>query len=123
MKMELAKNLVWGICIIGVALAANFAGRHGYIGHDTALRVMAMNGLWLAYYGNQIPKPMVPSGCARQARRVAGWMLVLSGLLYAGLFLFAPISVAAQVGSVAVVVGIVVTLGYCVSLRLKARAA
>src|SRR5437763_816160 len=123
MKKELMTNLAWGVGMITLALGAKFAGKQGYIERDTVMRVLAMNGLWMAYYGNQMPKAMVPSACARQARRVAGWSLVLSGLVYAGLFVFAPIAVAAKVGSGAVVAGIAVTLGYALSLRSKPKAA
>ena len=41
-----------------------------------------------------MPKAVVPSAYARQATRVAGWSMVLSGLVYAGLWAFAPIPVA-----------------------------
>ena len=69
-----------------------------------------------------MPKAVVPSARARQARRVAGWSMVLSGLVYAGLWAFAPIPVAATVGSGAVVAGVAVTLGYCLWLQAKAKA-
>ena len=48
--------------------------------------------------------------------------MALSGLVYAGLWAFAPMSVALLVGCGAVLAGIVLTIGYCVSLRAKARA-
>ena len=81
-----------------------------------------MNGLMIAWYGNRMPKTVVPSACARQARRVAAWAMVLSGLVYAGLWAFAPIPVAIWGGSGAVLAGVAVTLGYCLSLRAKAKA-
>ena len=81
-----------------------------------------MNGLMIAWYGNRMPKAVAPSACARQATRVAGWSLVLSGLVYAGLWAFAPIPVALSVGCGAIVAGIAVTLGYCLSLRARASA-
>jgi hypothetical protein len=79
----------------------------------------------LAWYGNRMPKTLVPGAGpgARQARRVAAWAMVLSGLVYAGLWAFAPIAVATPVGCGAVLAGIAVTLGYCLSLRAKAKAA
>ena len=57
------------------------------------------------------------------ARRVAGWSLVLSGLVYTGLWAFAPIQTAVIGGSVAIIAGIAVTLGYCLSLRGKRETA
>ena len=48
--------------------------------------------------------------------------MALSGLLYAGLWAFAPLSVALLVGCGAILAGIVVTIGYCLSLRARASA-
>ena len=47
--------------------------------------------------------------------------MVLSGLIYAGLWAFAPISVATTAGTLAVFAGVAATLGYCLSLRSKAK--
>jgi hypothetical protein len=46
---------------------------------------------------------------------------VLSGLVYTGLFVFAPIPVALRVGSLAIVAGISVTIGYSLWLRAKVK--
>jgi hypothetical protein len=126
MNKELMACLVWAGGMMALALGATFAHKLGYIDGDTVTRlVTGVIGLWMAWYGNRMPKAMVlvrvPAG-ARQARRVASWSLVLSGLVYAGLWAFAPIPVAITAGSGAVVAGIAVTLGYCLSLRDKARA-
>jgi hypothetical protein len=64
----------------------------------------------------------VPGAQARQARRVAAWSLVLSGLVYAGLWAFAPIAVATWAGMAVVLAGIAVTLGYCLTLRRRTTA-
>jgi len=77
----------------------------------------------IASFGNRMPKTFVPNACARQARRVASWSLVLSGLVYAGLWAFAPIPVAVVGGCAAVLSGMAVTIGYCISLRAKFKAA
>lgn len=122
-KGDLYGNLAWGGLILVLALGASFARKLGYIDTDTVTRlVIGANGLMIAWNGNRMPKTFVPHALARQARRVAGWSLTLSGLLYAGLFVFAPIRVAAWGGAAAVVAGIMVTLGYCLSLRSKAQA-
>jgi hypothetical protein len=126
MNKELTACLVWAGGMMALALGATFAHKLGYIDGDTVTRlVTGVIGLWMAWYGNRMPKAMVlvrvPAG-ARQARRVASWSLVLSGLVYAGLWAFAPIPVAITAGSAAVVVGIAVTFGYCLSLPAKPKA-
>ena len=82
-----------------------------------------MNGLMIAWFGNRMPKAVAPSAYARQVARIGGWSMVLSGLVYAGLWAFAPIPVAITGGCVAVGAGIAVTLGYSLWLRAKAKAA
>jgi len=122
MNKERMAGLVWGGGMLALAFGANFARELGYIDGDTVARIVGINGLWLVWYGNRMPKSMVPSACARRARRVGGWAMVLSGLVYAGLWAFAPIPVATTVGCGAVLAGIAVTLGYCLSLRARAKA-
>lgn len=123
MKKELLVGLAWGGGIVLLALAAKFAFNQGHIDHDTMLRiVIGINGLMIAYYGNRAPKAVAPSAYARQVARVAGWSLVLSGLVYAGLWAFAPIPLAITAGTGAVAAGILVTLGYCFRLRARANA-
>ena len=124
MNKEVMAGLAWGGVVLVLALGANFARKLGYIDGDTVTRmVVGINGLWIAWYGNRMPKVMVPHAGARRARRIAGWAMVLSGLVYAGLFAVAPIPVAAHAGAAAVLAGIAVTLGYCLSLRDKGKAA
>jgi hypothetical protein len=124
MNKELAGNLAWGGGILATALGASLAHKLGYIEADTVTRaVIALNGLMMAWNGNRIPKSFVPSEQARRARRVAGWSLVLSGLVYAGLFAFAPMPVAVWGGTGAVLAGIVFTIGYCLSVQRKANVA
>jgi hypothetical protein len=125
MKAELIGALAWAGGIIALALGTVFARKLGYVDGDTVIKVTAgAIGLWMAWYGNRMPKTMVPipSTGARQARRVASWSLVLSGLVYAGLWAFAPILVATWGGLGAIAAGLAVTLGYCLSLRDKAKA-
>ena len=54
--------------------------------------------------------------------RVAGWSFVTSGLVYAGLWAFAPVPVAIVAGSAAVAAGMIVTIGFCFRLRRRTRA-
>ena len=50
-------------------------------------------------------------------------MMALSGLAYAGLWVFAPFNVALIGGCGAIILGIAVTFFYCLSLRSGAKAA
>ena len=123
-KQDLIGAVAWAGAMIGLAFAANYANKLGYIDHDTARRLCSgVIGLWMAWYGNRMPKKVVPSACARQATRVAGWSLALSGLVYAGLWAFAPIPVAMTAGTGVVLTGMAVTLGYCLTLWANAKAA
>src|SRR5687767_3658976 len=106
-KKELLAALAWGGGIVLLALTATLARNQGYIDQDTVLRlVIGINGLMIAYYGNRMPKAIAPSAYARQIARVGGWSQVLSGLVYAGLWAFAPIPVAIWVGCGAVLAGV-----------------
>lgn len=124
MKKDLFNSLAWGGGIVALALAASAARNLGYIDQETTLRiVLGATGLTIASFGNRIPKTFVPGVGARKAQRVAAWSMVLSGLVYAGAFVFASLSTAVVVGCGAVILGMAVTLGYCLSLRSRARAA
>jgi hypothetical protein len=124
MNKELIPWLTWAICIPIVALGGRYARELGYIDSETLTRVViGLNGLMIASIGNRIPKAIAPNASIQQVKRLGGWSMVLSGLVYTGLWAFAPIPVAKVVGSAAVIAGIAVTLGYCLSLRAKANVA
>jgi hypothetical protein len=112
MKIDTRTALVWAGSMLALAIAAKFAHDQGYISSETTQRVVAMNGLWMVYYGNRIPKKVTANACIRQLQRISGWSSVLSGFIYAGVWIFAPIPVALTVGTVAVAGGVAVTLGY-----------
>ena len=122
MNKEIKEALIWAVIMLSLAVIDRYAYAHGYIDADTKLRIIAMNGLWMIYYGNRMPKRVVPHACARQVTRLAGWSMVLSGLVYAGLWVFAPVHLAAMVGTGAVVAGIALTLGYCIWLKARGHA-
>ena len=123
MNKEIAGSVAWAGAILALALAATAGHRLGFVDRDTVTRlVIGINGLMIAWFGNRIPKRFAPTASAKQAQRVAGWSQVLSGLVYAGLWAFAPMGMAIWGGMSAVIAGIAVTLGYCLSLR-KAKAA
>lgn len=123
-KSDVIGNFAWGGAIIVLALAGSFARKAGYMDDETVKRLVTGTiGLMVAWQGNRMPKSFVPNACARQARRVAGWSMTLSGLIYAGLFLFAPLHVAYLGGAGAILAGIAITLGYCLTLRDRRKAA
>lgn len=122
MKKEIQIALIWGVIMLSLALAGKYARGHGYIDDDTLHRLIAMNGLWIAYYGNRIPKTFAPHASARKVQRVAGWSLVVSGLIYAGMWAFAPIPLAMTFGTGAVLAGLLLTFAFCLALGGKRRA-
>ena len=124
MNKDLIGSLAWGGGIIALGLAASWARQQGYIDAETTTRiVLGATGLMVAWFGNQMPKRIVPSHRARQVTRVGGWSMALSGLVYAGLWGFAPFDVALIGGCGAIILGIAITVGYCLSVRNKATAA
>ena len=124
MKKQLIADLTWGIGIVLLALGATYARKLGYIEGETVTRlVLGATGLMVAWFGNRMPKTIAPGARARQAQRVGGWSMALSGLVYAGLWAFAPFDVALIGGCGAILVGIAVTIGYCLSVRDRANAA
>ena len=123
-KKDVVGNLAWGLAILAVALMGTWLRKLGAVEPDTVTRtVIGANGLMIAWMGNRMPKAFVPSACARRVRRFAGWSMALSGLVYAGLYAFAPLSVAFPVGCAVVVGGVGLTFAYCLAQRAKAKAA
>lgn len=123
MSKDLIGSLAWGVGILLLALFASIARSRGIIDADATTRiVLVATGLMIAWFGNRAPKTFVPSARARQAKRVAGWSLAISGLIYAAAFAFAPLDMAVIVGCGAVMSGIAATFIYCLSLRSKAAA-
>jgi hypothetical protein len=124
MSKDIGGSLMWAGGLIALALAASYARQQGYIDGDMVNRiVMGATGLMIAWFGNRMPKAVAPSADARKVTRVGGWSLALSGLVYAGLWAFAPFNVALLFGCGAILIGMAVTLGYCLSLRARATAA
>lgn len=124
MNKDLIGSLGWAGGIIGIALVATFARQQGLVDGDAVTRIVfTAIGLMVAWFGNRMPKRFVPSDQARKVQRVGGWAMALSGLIYAGLWAFAPFDIALWVGCGAVAAGMLVTMGYCLSLRGRAKAA
>lgn len=123
MTKDVINSLAWGGGILMLALAASLARSLGYIDQEMTLRiVLGATGLMIASFGNRIPKTFVAGANAKKAQRVTAWSMVLSGLVYAGAFVFAPISMAVVIGCGAIILGIAISFGYCLSLRNRAKA-
>ncbi len=119
---RLGGAIALGITFLAAAAALRYAGVQGIIGEDVATRaVQVIIGLGLAAYANVMPKQV--SGPRRSAQaetrtqaaqRVGGWSITLAGLVHAGLWAFAPLSLAGP-GSMIVVGGaVLLTLGHAV---------
>jgi hypothetical protein len=123
MNSETKVSLAWGVGIVVLALGLSSARGAGYVDQDTVTRVvLGATGLMVAWFGNMMPKRFVPSELARKVHRVGGWSMAVSGLLYAAAFALLPIETAVFVGCGAILAGLAITIGYCQSLRTKARA-
>jgi hypothetical protein len=124
MNKDVISWIAWAVGIVAVALTMRFMREMDYVDSETSTRiVIGLIGLMVAWAGNRMPKALAPNALIQQVKRVGGWSIALSGLVYAGLWAFAPIEVAKVVGSAVVIAGIAVTLGYCLSLRSKAKVA
>jgi hypothetical protein len=118
MKNELTNNVIWAGAMIVIALAASAAFRFGYIEQETVTRVsIGAFGLYMAWYGNRLPKTFVADEAARRARRVSAWSTVISGTIYAALFAFAPLQTAIWAGTGAILAGALITVGYSLQQR------
>ena len=115
-KSEVVPNLVAAGALIAAALAATAARQAGWIDGDAVTRiVMGGTGLMLAWVGNRMPKRFVPAAQAQRVNRVGGWAMAVSGPVYGALWAFAPFDVALWGGCAAVILGMAVTIGYCLT--------
>lgn len=124
MNRDIRVGLTWAAVILALALGATFARQQGYIDQDTVLRVViGINGLMIIHYGNRAPKAVATTAFAQKLTRFSGWSSVLSGIVYAGAWAFAPIQTAVIVGSAAVILGMIATMSYFFVLRGRERRA
>lgn len=122
MKKDVISSLAWGGGIIAVALCASLARSQGLIDQEVTVRlVLGATGLMVAAFGDRIPKTFSPSALARQTQRFTAWAMVISGLVYAAAFAFAPsLEAALVVGCGAVVAGLALSFAYCLGARARA---
>jgi peptidoglycan biosynthesis protein MviN/MurJ (putative lipid II flippase) len=105
--------------LIVAALASKFAAGSGWIDTETAARIVqVVIGLVLVGYGNVLPKKLSrPRATAEGERRTqtalrtTGWTMTLAGLVWAGLWAFAPEAVARPLGMLAVAAALATALG------------
>lgn len=120
MNKDLMAGLAWGGGIVAVALAMTLARKLGYVDGDVVTRVViCLNGFMVAWYGNRMPKRFFPSELARKVSRLGGWCITVSGLVYAALWMFAPLTVAVALGTAVILTGVAVPFAYCLSQRHK----
>ncbi len=114
------RPLVWSIGVVLAAILSLAAAREtGLIDPDPGKRLgAAMIGLMLAVCGNILPKIARRLEMGREtaasfaaADRHAGWILVLSGVLYAAVWLAAPLERAALGASCVGLGGLLLALG------------
>jgi hypothetical protein len=110
-----------GTLILGSALLV-WAKHAGLVGGEIPVRgCMVMIGLALALYTNRAPKEVLRRTARGLAiQRVSGWTFVIAALVYAGLWLFAPLDVA-TIASMLVIAGAVAGVYvWCTLTRPKA---
>ena len=108
------------VIFLASVAALRYAANQGIIGEDVATRaVQVVIGLGLAAYANIIPKQVggprrsaEAETRAQAAQRVGGWSITLAGLIHAGLWAFAPLSLANPASMVVVGGAVILTLGH-----------
>ena len=125
--MNLQRELRVGVPIALLTLAicgATFiAKRLGWVDGDAGIRLaMALSGLTIVYFGNRIPKEApTRSPRAQTVRRYSGKVMVLAGLVNAGIWVFAPMEVAPLASMVPLILAVVAIIAYCNYSRTPAQ--
>jgi len=117
---SIAGAAIFGGLMMVVAMAGRLATALGASADaDLARRAsMVVMGGFLVFTGNAMPKMLTPLSAMRcdparsqAVQRFVGWTWVLTGLAYAVPWLVLPLAQAESVSIVAVVVGMLLTLG------------
>lgn len=92
----LTYHLILAGGLLAGSVALTVAKRMGLLDADTTLRaIMALMGLVLAIYANNIPKQVTKKTARGQAiQRLTGRALLLAYLAYVAIWIFAPLSLA-----------------------------
>lgn len=128
MNKSIAWALVFAISFMGLAALLGYFENLGVLSHETVDRtIQIVIGLGLAVYSNFTPKQIGKAGSPQaeawkaSVLRVTGWSMALAGLAYAGLWAFAPMTIA-NIASVAVVMSaLVLTVGYSIRAAIACR--
>ena len=115
--------------ILAAAAILSWAGNAGLIQPEDGRRtIQVIIGLVLAAYANLMPKQLGrprhsprAEAAAQAVLRVGGWSLTLAGIAYAGLWAFAPLSIADTASMIAVAFALVVTIAYAVRAATGCR--
>ncbi len=119
------KSLRGWLVIVGLQIAGglllSLAYRQGLLNTEGMIRgAMVLIGLGLAASGNRIPKTTdgpaphtLPLAALRQkVLRIAGWMMMLGGLAFAGLSAFAPLQFGLVAAPIVLGVSLAIGLGF-----------
>ena len=123
--------LVLAAAMLALAAGLRYAETVGWLTGDAARRAMqVLIGLGLAAYANVMPKQLGRASASARvaaqtqaALRVGGWSMTLAGLAYAGLWAFAPLTVADIASMVVVIAAMGITLGYAARAWARCRQA
>ena len=123
--------LVLAAAMLALAAGLRYAETVGWLTGDAARRAMqVLIGLGLAAYANVMPKQLGRASASARvaaqtqaALRVGGWSMMLAGLAYAGLWAFAPLTVADIASMVVVIAAMGITLGYAARAWARCRQA
>lgn len=97
MNKRILKSLIGAGLILAAALSLKSLASFDVIDSETSKRVMqVLFGIILMISGNLIPKSDEQCGAAKgqSLRRFAGWTFVIAGLVYATVWLVAPLEIA-----------------------------
>ena len=113
--------------MIGAAFGVRYLKAHGLISGDVhelmSRSIGVISGIYVAFVGNSLPKTLIPLGQVREPafaqslRRFIAATLVIGGLLFAAVWLFAPttltlpLSIASLGGACALVFFAIVACG------------
>lgn len=109
---SIRKAIAGAVAMIAASIGLVLARKLGTIDGETVNRLFGVIiGIVFVVGGNTLPKercdPKVAADCGptreQSLRRFAGWFIVLSGLAYAGVWLFMPAAHAKTVSLVIVV--------------------
>jgi ATP/ADP translocase len=123
-KKQLLIDFAWGPIIVCVSLLASYLRDLGYTDGDTVTRVvMCLSGLMVASFGNRVQQSLLPQAETGIGRKLASKSLVFGGLVFAGLWAIAEISIANPLGIAILVLSLTITLWHVITLYLSTKLA